>query len=513
MEKGYSKGNEKMSLKKQVREQLDAALAGGAEPFPLRGSVGLYVRVPGRQRAIALFRDGQLNAAGRYYYREREAPDRGFSPAPPLIVGRQEFGTLGDGHRVLLRTYRNGVWQPTRLGLQYYRDKKNSWVVYFPCTDEYEHPGGRKSYGHGEFVASTATDLGTLQVPASLSEAEQEAEVRRRAVEFVAGLEPDHDGKLVIRRDYYLRTYLEEDWKEHLTFEREEVSTTAQGALAVEATRRRGLRFGRPWMTLEVEARRAKPEAYDETDGKCVLHQLGLLATRDGRPIWGSEAEVEAALDGAGWDGGDWREEGVCPDLAALVCEREGVAVQVWWKDRLVISRPGGGGGDGVAFVVWGDHAYFCEPQPKATEGAPPASVPATQVATCEHAPGRSDDFEDWRELQEDLQPGATYRAPEREIQAVRAALHARRVVPEVRLANATEYGLAAGLWTSDLATAHRVSRALKAGTVWVNCYEEGDMTFPFGGVKMSGFGRDKSLHAFDKYTELKTTWIRVDPA
>ncbi|MEU3612199.1 aldehyde dehydrogenase [Streptomyces sp. NPDC006872] len=79
-----------------------------------------------------------------------------------------------------------------------------------------------------------------------------------------------------------------------------------------------------------------------------------------------------------------------------------------------------------------------------------------------------------------------------------------------VRLANATEYGLAAGLWTSDLSTAHKVSRALKAGTVWVNCYEEGDLTVPFGGVKQSGNGRDKSAHALEKYTELKTTWIQL---
>ncbi|MFJ8471189.1 aldehyde dehydrogenase [Kitasatospora sp. NPDC094011] len=79
-----------------------------------------------------------------------------------------------------------------------------------------------------------------------------------------------------------------------------------------------------------------------------------------------------------------------------------------------------------------------------------------------------------------------------------------------VTLANDTEYGLAAGLWTSDLTTAHRVSRALRAGTVWVNCYEEGDLTVPFGGVKQSGNGRDKSAHALEKYTDLKTTWIRL---
>ncbi|GCE00550.1 aldehyde dehydrogenase [Embleya hyalina] len=79
-----------------------------------------------------------------------------------------------------------------------------------------------------------------------------------------------------------------------------------------------------------------------------------------------------------------------------------------------------------------------------------------------------------------------------------------------VRLANATEYGLAAGVWTTDLSAAHRLSRAVRAGTVWVNCYEEGGLNVPFGGVKQSGHGRDKSLHALDKYTDLKTTWIRL---
>ncbi|WP_067815743.1 aldehyde dehydrogenase family protein [Actinomadura kijaniata] len=79
-----------------------------------------------------------------------------------------------------------------------------------------------------------------------------------------------------------------------------------------------------------------------------------------------------------------------------------------------------------------------------------------------------------------------------------------------VRLANDTDYGLAAAVWTADLSAAHRVSRALRAGTVWVNCYEEGDMSVPFGGMKRSGHGRDKSLHALDKYTDLKTTWIRL---
>lgn len=79
-----------------------------------------------------------------------------------------------------------------------------------------------------------------------------------------------------------------------------------------------------------------------------------------------------------------------------------------------------------------------------------------------------------------------------------------------IRMANDSPYGLGSGLWTSDLSRAHRVSRKLQAGLVWVNCYMDSDVTVPFGGVKQSGSGRDKSLHALDKYTDLKTTWINL---
>jgi acyl-CoA reductase-like NAD-dependent aldehyde dehydrogenase len=77
-----------------------------------------------------------------------------------------------------------------------------------------------------------------------------------------------------------------------------------------------------------------------------------------------------------------------------------------------------------------------------------------------------------------------------------------------IRLANQTMYGLAAGIWTKDIKKAHRVARAIRAGTVWINTYNFYDSSAPFGGYKASGFGRDLGREALDGYTEVKSVWV-----
>ena len=79
-----------------------------------------------------------------------------------------------------------------------------------------------------------------------------------------------------------------------------------------------------------------------------------------------------------------------------------------------------------------------------------------------------------------------------------------------IAIANDSDYGLAAGVWTSSLGRAHRMVNAVKAGVVHVNCYGGTDVTVPMGGMKQSGNGYDKSLHALDKYTSLKTAWMDI---
>ena len=80
-----------------------------------------------------------------------------------------------------------------------------------------------------------------------------------------------------------------------------------------------------------------------------------------------------------------------------------------------------------------------------------------------------------------------------------------------LELANGTNYGLAASVWSGNISKAHNFARKLRAGTVWVNTFDMSDVITPFGGFKNSGSGRDKSLHALDAYSALKTTWVDLN--
>jgi len=93
----------------------------------------------------------------------------------------------------------------------------------------------------------------------------------------------------------------------------------------------------------------------------------------------------------------------------------------------------------------------------------------------------------------------------------VLSVITAKSTKHALEIANDTSYGLAGAVWTNDLDEAYQISRKLKAGIVHINSYGDDDNTVPFGGMKQSGIGKDKSIYAFDEYSELKTTWLRFD--
>jgi 4-guanidinobutyraldehyde dehydrogenase / NAD-dependent aldehyde dehydrogenase len=107
----------------------------------------------------------------------------------------------------------------------------------------------------------------------------------------------------------------------------------------------------------------------------------------------------------------------------------------------------------------------------------------------------------------DNVRPGMTI-AREEIFGPVLSTISFKNVDEAIEIANDVIYGLVAAVWTRDITVAHRTAKALRAGTVFINCYDADDITVPFGGFKQSGIGRDKSLHALEKYTELKTTWL-----
>jgi 4-(gamma-glutamylamino)butanal dehydrogenase len=92
----------------------------------------------------------------------------------------------------------------------------------------------------------------------------------------------------------------------------------------------------------------------------------------------------------------------------------------------------------------------------------------------------------------------------------VLAVTHFKTPDEAIHMANDTPFGLAAGLWTSDISLAHRAARDIRAGLVWINGWDSCDITMPFGGFKQSGFGRDRSMHALHKYADIKSVSITL---
>ena len=101
-------------------------------------------------------------------------------------------------------------------------------------------------------------------------------------------------------------------------------------------------------------------------------------------------------------------------------------------------------------------------------------------------------------------------RRPRGNLRAVVVASPFSDIDQIVTEANNSEYGLAAGVWTADISKAHRVANKLRAGTVWINCYNVFDAALPFGGYKQSGWGREMGHEVLELYTEVKSVCVAI---
>ena len=403
---------------------------------------GLVVRAPGRQRGIRLFTSrGDLNPAGRYYFERRgqRAPNGRYDPAQqPVIVGRREQIRLNDGSMATTRTFYDGRWRATALGRQFYQEQRVNYIVFIPVDDRYTHENGRVSWGRNERLESTATGLGIVSVPGSMSVEEQEAEVRRRTMEWIE----DNNSK-VLAEDYYYERILRDDWKENLEIRKEVVIPTDEG-VAVAATQRRPLQ-GKPWLFCDRLGPFADA-AFEETDGHCVSHQLLALAKRDGRAVWEEdvlEAELQRAYERLYPDPHfDWREDGITCEMAREVCAAAGVPLYISWNGEKIMSyQPETTRCTALALVVRGNHAYFVDdPATKRrlhdAETKVPRNVPSRIVAL-EKKSTRPPESQ-WLDLSgTEVEPGKTYRARQEDMQQLRVAYHLQHTVPTVKLASA----------------------------------------------------------------------------
>jgi len=180
-----------MPLSSKVRDAIDRAIQGGAEPYAPARSRGLLLRAPGRARGIGLFHRGVPNAAGKYYFEQlrRDPPDHGFDHTSAVREGRKEIGMLKNGRRVVLRVFNGKDWSFTRLGKEYYKTARKQYIVQLPILNVYQKDKGRTSVEGGLFMPSTATTLGAITLPYVFDNPERE--LRRRVDEWISTLKKE----------------------------------------------------------------------------------------------------------------------------------------------------------------------------------------------------------------------------------------------------------------------------------------------------------------------------------
>ena len=255
-----------MTLRKQTKQELDQAIAAGATPKVPRSGLGLILPYA-KQRKVLVSQAGALTAAGEHYYAktDQEPPARFDFAQEPKRQGRSLVIRLLDGSKKAVSRFDavGKAFVPTALGKKFYANRKDKYTVLFPATIDLTRTNGSIFSREGDYMPSTAVDLGEIEVSAALSVPEQEAEVKRQALAWMAR-QPLISGERILLSGYETHRL---DPSRQMQFNKLSYNATGEPS----AIMHRPLTAGTPW---SFPFPGVCPEATEETEGECVAHQL-----------------------------------------------------------------------------------------------------------------------------------------------------------------------------------------------------------------------------------------------
>ena len=321
---------------------------------------------------------GNLTAAGEYYYEKTAlAPP---TPGPGAFDPRQEptrrgnryYAKLLDGTKAVLRTFDpvTKQWKHSKLGTKFYAKSLDRYTVTFPTIESRLRVNGT-TFTEKTVLKSTAVALGEIQLSRLLSDEEQLTEVKRRTAAFIASLPENEHGMKVLIEGGGSMPDIVLDESRGLEYNKEEFLKREDGSLVVTALLHRLLRDGKPW---DFGFPGVCKEAYDETEGRCIQHQLGALLEKD------EAADLESHFDdifeslyannedNPYIDERGWREVGVTATMVIELAKIIDRPVHVLWgrHTKVLSYTPEKARGKSLCLVVWGTHGFFVnDPQTK----------------------------------------------------------------------------------------------------------------------------------------------------
>lgn len=438
-------------LRQSDKAALDAAIAANHQPRAQKGSKGLLLSIPNaKARKLMDGKTGSLTAAGKYYYEKiaQEPPNRGFDYGQaPTRVGTRVQATLWDGSKATVRTW-DGVrrqWRFTKAGKDYYKDSVDRYVVSFP-TKLIHMKNGQQVWERGSALKSTATPLGEISLSTLMPEEEQLAEVKRRAQAFLDSLSTAHDGNAILldAADSDSQNIVLLDSSQAIQYNKEHIDIRPNGESTVSATLHRPLRAGKPW---NFGFAGVCPEAYRESDGRCVQKQLEALTKEQNvekdldiiyRELYGGDHDENPYLieteDGATIRY-DWREAGVTCAMIQSFAARRSLPVHILWdKTKILSYRPDNASGGGLCLYVFGDHAFFVDdPHTKSVLAKMKSRKrePAPEAVLAVLCKNETPPSKEWQHWNGSMEPGHYYTD---DIGKARLELHAQGTCPKVSL-------------------------------------------------------------------------------